>query len=539
MQNPVIVVVAAIVAALIGVAVTYVLLSNGAKARDAKVQAALAEAQRRSEEAEKRNEEAQRRSQLADVDLAARYKELQVESREEVQREVQRLRETIEKETADRRAELKENERRLRERESQLERRLKNLESRDKALDERENHIQTQIQQKLHEAEAIAARQIQELERVAKLPVPEAREILLKRVEEEARDDLNRVVRRLEEEAQEEGENRARKILTMAIQRCAVDQTAETAVSVVQLPSDEMKGRIIGREGRNIRTFEQLSGCDLVIDDTPEAVVVSCFEPMRREIARLALSSLVNDGRIHPARIEETLNKAKVEVQQKMRDAAEKATAEAHVRLSKPLLEVFGRLLYRTSYGQNMLKHSVEVSAIASSIAAELGADVNVCKRAGLLHDIGKALDHEYEGTHIELGEELLRRHRENDHVIRAAMEHHNDVNAMTSLESVIVQVADAISSSRPGARRENVETYVKRLQNLEKIADSFEGVEKAFAIQAGREVRIVVKPDAVDDLNSLRMARDVAQRIQDEMTYPGEIKVTVIRETRAVDYAR
>jgi ribonuclease Y len=508
-------------AVVAGVVISYLVISAQFKGRSAEASAALAEAERRN--------------QVADNSLEARYKELQVEAREEVQREVQRLRETIEKETADRRAELKEGERRLRDRESQLDRRLKTVETRDKGLDERE----AEIGRRIAEAGQLVEEQKKELERVARLPVPEAREILLKRVEEESRNEMSRVVQRIEEEMRDEAENRARKVLTMAIQRCAVDQTAETAVSVVPLPSDEMKGRIIGREGRNIRTFEQLSGCDLVIDDTPEAVVVSCFEPMRREIARMALSNLVNDGRIHPARIEDMLNKAKAEVQQKMRDAAEKATTEAHVRLSKPLMEVFGRLLYRTSYGQNMLKHSVEVSTLAGSIAAEIGADVQVCKRAGLLHDIGKALDHEFEGTHIELGEELLRRHREQDNVVVAAMEHHMDVAAMSSLESVIVQVADAVSSSRPGARRENVETYVKRLQNLERIADSFDGVEKAFAIQAGREVRIIVRPEKVDDLLSLRMARDVAQRIQDEMTYPGEIKVTVIREMRSVDYAR
>jgi ribonuclease Y len=510
-----------LLATVAGVVITYLVISAQYKVRSAEAAAAVAEAERRN--------------QLADTSLESRYKELQVEAREEVQREVQRLRETIERETADRRAELKEGERRLRDRETQLERRIKSLEQRDKTLDERE----AEIAARLNEAAQVVVEQKKELERVAQMPVPEAREILLKRVEEESRNEMNRVVNRIEDEMRDEAENRARKVLTMAIQRCAVDQTAESAVAVVPLPSDEMKGRIIGREGRNIRTFEQLSGCDLVIDDTPEAVVVSCFEPMRREIARLALSTLVQDGRIHPARIEEMLNKAKADVQTKMREAAEKATTEAHVRLSKPLMEVFGRLLYRTSYGQNMLKHSVEVSAIAASIAAEIGADVQVCKRAGLLHDIGKALDHEFEGTHIELGEELLRRHREADNVVRAAMEHHNDVASMSSLESVIIQVADAISSSRPGARRENVETYVKRLQNLERIADSFQGVEKAFAIQAGREVRIIVRPDQIDDLLSLRMARDVAQRIQDEMTYPGEIKVTVIRETRSVDYAR
>lgn len=514
-------IIAAVVAALLGVGVTYVLLSAKGQSRDAEAKATLAESERRL--------------LAADSDLAERAHRIQLEAREEVQREMQRLRETIERETADRRNEVKDAERRLRERESQMERRVKNLDAREKTIDSRDQDSQ----RKYDEAIQYVEKQKHELERVAQLPQNEAREILLHRVEEESRAEMSRVARRIEEEMREEAEARARKVLALTMQRCAVDQTGETAVSVVQLPSDDLKGRIIGREGRNIRTFEQLSGTDLIIDDTPEAVVVSCFEPMRREIARLALTSLVNDGRIHPARIEDMLNKAKSDVQQKMREAADKATTEAHVRLPKPLMEVFGRLLYRTSYGQNMLSHSMEVATFAGTLAAEIGADADVARRAGLLHDIGKALDHEHEGTHIELGTELLKRHKENDHVIRAAMEHHNDVASMSCVEAVLVQIADAMSSSRPGARRENVETYIKRLQNLEAIADSFEGVEKAFAIQAGREVRIIVKPEVVDDLSSLRLARDVAGRIQDEMTYPGEIRVTVIRETRSVEYAR
>ncbi|HVF10474.1 MAG TPA: ribonuclease Y, partial [Abditibacteriaceae bacterium] len=421
------------------------------------------------------------------------------------------------------------------ERETQMDRRLKNMDSREKTIAQRDE----EAQQRLEEAKAVVAQQKQELERVAQMAQTEARELLLQRVADEARTEMDHVVRRIEEEARENAEVKARKIITMAIQRCAVDQTTESCVSVVPLPSDEIKGRIIGREGRNIRTFEQLSGCDLVIDDTPEAVVISSFDPVRREVARIALMNLVNDGRIHPARIEDMLEKATSEVNVKMREAAERATADANVRLPKPMLEIFGRLLYRTSYGQNILKHSVEVSTLAASIAAELGADVQVAKRAALLHDLGKAIDQQQEGTHVELGVEVMRRYREAEAVIVAAGEHHLDPSAMTSLESVIVQVADAISSSRPGARRESVDTYIKRLENLERIAESFTGVEKSFAIQAGREVRIVVRPEQVDDLSALRMARDISQRIQEEMTYPGEIKVTVIRETRAVDYAK
>lgn len=475
--------------------------------------------------------------QAVDVDalIATRTRELEVESRERVQNEVAKLREILEKETTDRRQELRDGERRLRDRESQLDRRHKNLDAKEKSLATRENDLQ----KKLARADELVAQQQTELERVAALTTEQAKELLLARVAQGAQEEANHITRRIEEEAKEIAEEKARKIITFAIQRCAVDQTTESAVSVVPLPGDELKGRIIGREGRNIRTFEQLSGVDLIIDDTPEAVVISCFEPLRREIARVALNNLVTDGRIHPGRIEEMLDKARAEVGQKMREAAEAAVAEAHIRLPKGLLEVFGRLLYRTSYGQNMLSHSVEVSVLAASIAAELGANVNVAKRAALLHDIGKALDHEHEGTHIELGSELLRRYRESEAVIRAVEEHHLDPTSMSSIESVIVQIADAISSARPGARRENVEIYIKRLENLEQIATSFEGVEKSFAIQAGRELRIMVKPEKVDDLAALKISREVAQRIQDEMTYPGEIKVTVIRETRSVGYAK
>ncbi len=495
-------------------------------------QAALLKSQR---EAERALDEARRLSSDAQSQIEARGRELQLEAREQIQSEVARLREGLDREASERRAEAKEAERRLRERDLQLDRRIKSLDQKEQVLAERESEVEA----RRGDITALIEAQQHELERVAGLSTGEAREIVLQRAGEQARDEVSHLTRRIEDGAREEGEMRARKIISLAIQRCAVDQTSESSVAVVALPSDDLKGRIIGREGRNIRTFEQLSGCDLIIDDTPEAVVVSSFDPVRREVAKIALANLVNDGRIHPARIEDMLNKAKAEVQTKMREAADSATAEVGVRLPKPLLEIFGRLLYRTSYGQNILRHSVEVATLAASMAAELGADVQVAKRAALLHDIGKALDHDQEGSHVDLGVEVMRKHREAEPVVVAAGEHHLDVGAMSSLESVIVQAADAISSSRPGARRENVETYIKRLQNLEKIADSFEGVEKSYAIQAGREVRIVVRPEKVDDLTSLKMAREVAQRIQDEMTYPGEIKVTVIRETRAVDYAR
>ena len=478
--------------------------------------------------------ESERKLATLETDLARRQTELRLEAREEIQREIARLRDNLDSETAERRVELKDAEARLRERETRLDRRVKEVEGRDKNLDSKE----TQLDEKLSAAEILVAQRRAEVERIARLSQEEARELLLKRVETEARETMAGVVARIEDEAREHAEERARKIIVMAIHRCAVDQVSESAVSVVPLPSEDIKGRIIGREGRNIRTFEQLSGADLIIDDTPEAVMVSCFDPVRREIARLALASLVSDGRIHPARIEEVLERSKGEITLKMREAAERACADANVRLPKPMMEVAGRLLYRTSYGQNILKHSVEMSKIAATIATEVGADVAVSKRAAFLHDIGKALDHDHEATHVDLGVELMKRHKENDAVIRAAGEHHLDTGQMSSLEAVIVQIADMMSSARPGARRENVEIYMKRLADLEKIADSFEGVEKSYAIQAGREVRIVVKPEKVDDLSALRLARDVARRVQDEMTYPGEIKVTVIRETRASEVA-
>ena len=483
---------------------------------------------------EEREREAQRKFADLEKDLSRREAEMRLEAREETQREIARLRDKIEADGAERRAEIKDSELRLREREGRLDKRVKEVENRNKTLEERA----VQVEEKLVQADDLVEQRGAELERVARLSQGEAKELLLERVASETRDAMAHVSARIEEEAREKSEEIARKVIVMAIHRCAVDQTSESAVSVVALPTEDLKGRIIGREGRNIRTFEQLSGTDLIIDDTPEAVMVSCFDPVRREVARIALASLVSDGRIHPARIEEVLTRAKGEVTLKMREAAERACSEAGVRVPKPMMEVVGRLLYRTSYGQNILKHSVEMAKIAATIAVEVGADVAVAKRAAFLHDIGKALDHDHEGSHVELGVELMKRHRESDAVIRAAGEHHMDTGQMSSLESVIVQIADMMSSARPGARRENVEIYMKRLAELEKIADSFEGVEKSYAIQAGREVRIVVKPERVDDLAALRLARDVARRVQDEMTYPGEIKITVIRETRASEIA-
>jgi len=367
----------------------------------------------------------------------------------------------------------------------------------------------------------------------------EAREELLAKVERECERDAAKIIREYEEQAREEADRRARDIITLAIQRCAVDHAAETTVSVVPLPGDEMKGRIIGREGRNIRAFETLTGVDLIIDDTPEAVVLSAFDPVRRETARIALSNLILDGRIHPGRIEEVIVKARSEVEAKMRESAEQALFETGVTgVDQEMVKLLGRLKYRTSYGQNVLAHSIEVAHLAGLVASDLGVNVALAKRAGLLHDIGKAVDFEMEGPHAVISMDLLKRYGESPGVIHAVGAHHNDIEPH-SVEAVLVLIADAISASRPGARRESLETYVKRLQKLETIADSFAGVDKTYAVQAGREIRVMVRPSEVDDLSAAKLARDTAKKIEEEMEYPGQIKVTVIRETRAVEYAK
>jgi len=378
-----------------------------------------------------------------------------------------------------------------------------------------------------------------ELQKVAQMSREEARDIILKKVEEELQRDIAMRIKEAEAKYKEIADEKAREILTEAIQRCAVDHTVESTVSVVSLPSEEMKGRIIGREGRNIRTFETLTGVDLIIDDTPEAVVLSSFDPVRREIARIALERLVKDGRIHPARIEEMVNKARKEVESKIREEGERASIEVGLQNLHPdLVRVLGRLYYRSSYGQNVLQHSIEVAKIAAIIAAELHADVNLAKRAGLLHDIGKAIDYEVEGSHATLGADLLKRYGEHPDVIHAVAAHHEEIPLIKTLD-VIIQVADSISAVRPGSRRESIEIYIKRLEKLEEIAMSFPGVEKAYAIQAGREVRVLVSPEEVDDLTATRLAYQIAKKIEKEMEYPGQIKVTVIRETRAVEYAK
>ncbi len=378
-----------------------------------------------------------------------------------------------------------------------------------------------------------------ELERISGLTVDDAKEYLLKNIRETLSHEMALEIKDAENRAKEESDKKAKNLITLAIQKCAADHTQETTVSVVPIPSDDMKGRIIGREGRNIKALESLTGIDLIIDDTPEAIVLSGFDPISREVARIALEKLVVDGRIHPARIEEMVEKAKDELEQIIKDEGERASMETGVvGLHPDIIKLIGKLKYRTSYGQNVLNHSIEVSELCGIIADELGLDSKLAKRAGLLHDIGKSIDHEIEGTHVEIGVDILKRYKENEKVINAVQAHHGDVEPQT-LEAVIVIAADAISASRPGARRETLETYIKRLEKLEEIADSFDGVEKSYAIQAGREVRIMVKPENVSDDQMTVMAHDVAKRIEDEMEYPGQIKVTIVRENRAIEYAK
>ncbi len=476
-------------------------------------------------------EETERLKSQLEKTIEAERREAQLAAKEEFMK----LRADLEKETKAARNEIERTKKRLEEREDQLERRKQELDKQAQKLEERER----QLEAKEQELAALSEQRRRELERVAQLSTEDAKQILLREVEQEIAAETALIIERAEREAREEARRRAGWIIGQAIQRCAVEHTTETTVSVVPLPSEEMKGRIIGREGRNIRTFEQLTGVDLIVDDTPEAVVLSAFDPVRREIARVALESLLADGRIHPGRIEEMVEKAQQNVEERIREAAEKACFETGVSgLHPEIMRLLGRLHFRTSYGQNVLAHSIEVSHLAGAMAGELGARVGLARRAGLLHDIGKAVDFERDGSHARIGADIAANRNEHPVVVEAILGHHEEAE-ITSLEAVLVQAADAISASRPGARRETLEKYLKRLEELEAIARSFEGVDKVYAIQAGREVRVIVKPDKIDDLAAHKLAKGMVERIQNEMDYPGQIRVTVIRETRAVEYAK
>jgi len=461
----------------------------------------------------------------------AKKKEALVEAKDEIYK----MRSEADKDVKERRSEVTRQERRLVQKEESLDRKMEALEKKDETL---QNRIK-EAEGKLAEAEEIKKRQFEMLERISGLTIEQAKEYLLKNLEEELTHEKALLIAQFEQQTREESDNKAREIISTAIQRCAADHVAEATVSVVPLPNDEMKGRIIGREGRNIRTLETMTGVDLIIDDTPEAITLSSYDPVRREIARLSLERLIQDGRIHPARIEEMVEKSRKEVETKIKQDGERAVLEVGIHSIHPeLVKLLGRLRYRTSYGQNVLNHSLEVAHIAGMMAAELGADVTAAKRAGLLHDIGKALTHEIEGSHVNIGVDAAKKYKEHGNILHAIEAHHGDVEPRT-IVACLVQAADAISAARPGARRENVENYIKRLQKLEEIASSFDGVEKSFAIQAGREIRILVKPEVIRDDQTVLVAREIAKKIEAELDYPGQVKVHVVRESRAIEYAK
>jgi len=513
-QVPLVYTILAVIALLLGVLFGYLLRKYIA---EAKITSAEEAAKRILEEAEKETE--------------ARKREAILEAKEQIHI----MRTEADREIRERRNEIQRLERRYLQKEESLDRKMESLERKEEALAKKEQ----ELFDKNKELDDLLQKQTAELERISGLTTEEARTMILDNVREELKRETAQIIKEEEARAKEEAEKRAREIVALAIQKGAVDIVAETTVSVVPLPNDEMKGRIIGREGRNIRALETLTGVDLIIDDTPEAVILSGFDPIRRETARIALEKLINDGRIHPARIEEMVEKAQQEIEQQIREEGEQAAFEAGVpNLHPELIKLLGRLKFRTSYGQNVLKHSLEVAYLAGTMAAELGVDAELAKRAGLLHDIGKAVDHEMEGPHVTIGADIARKYKENPEVIHCIMAHHGDQEAET-VEAVLVQAADAISAARPGARRETLETYLKRLEKLEEIADSFEGIEKSYAIQAGREIRIMVKPDVVDDIQAAHLSREIGKKIEEKLEYPGQIKVIVIRETRHVEYAK
>lgn len=477
--------------------------------------------------------EAAAKKRLADAkqEAEAKKREAALEAKEEAHR----LRKETERESKERRQELQQIEKRLGQKEEMLDSRTQNLDDKERTLGERAS----ELTKGKEELEGLYAEQRRTLEQLAGLSAAEAREVLLQKIEQEIKHEAAVMIRDVETRAREEADKRARNVVSLAIQRCAADHVAESTVSVVALPGDDMKGRIIGREGRNIRAFETLTGINLIIDDTPEAVILSSFDPVRREIARLTLEKLIADGRIHPARIEEMFNKSEQEVETQIRETGEQTALDADVHgLHPELVRVIGRLRFRTSYGQNVLKHSEEVAHLAAMMAAEIGSDIRLAKRAGLLHDVGKAIDHEVEGPHAVIGGDLAKRLHESQEVCHAIEAHHADVEP-TTVEAVLVQAADAVSAARPGARRETLESYVKRLETLEALAESYDGVERSYAMQAGREIRVMVKPDHIDDAQSSMLARDIARKIEEELEYPGQIKVTVIREQRAIEYAK
>ena len=517
-MDPVLTIILIVVGVLVGAGVGAVIGNNyRKKVAEAEIGSAEQEANRIVTEAMKTAE--------------AKKKEAVLEGKDEVHR----LRNESEKELSDRRKEVQRQERRIQQKEETLDRKLDNVEKKE----EKVTRKMKEAEDRLAEVETIKKSQFEMLERISGYTVDQAKTYLLNELEKDLSHEKSVKIMEYEQQLKDESDKRARNIISLAIQRCAADQVAEATVSVVPLPNDEMKGRIIGREGRNIRAIETMTGVDLIIDDTPEAITLSSFEPVRREIARVALEKLISDGRIHPARVEEMVEKARREVEASIKQAGERAVLDAGVNgLHPELVKILGRLKYRTSYGQNVLNHSLEVCYISGMIASELGLDPKVAKRAGLLHDIGKALDHEIEGSHVEIGVDVARKYKESEAVIHAIHAHHGDVEAKTVV-ACIVQAADAISAARPGARRENLENYIKRLQKLEEVASSFKGVDNCYAIQAGREIRIMVKPEQVKDDSMASLARDICKKIEEELEYPGQIKVNIIRESRAVDFAK